>query len=143
MKTVSRPPISEALLKLARQIDARVAPEYVAVEPTAGCLPHRSYENVCAVVKRHGGSMQAGWCLREQRNAFAEGAFHAVWRSPSGTLIDITPRDDKQSQILFLSDLEIRWEGETIEPRRMMLHMQACYCGSGLPFKVCHGQADE
>ena len=138
-----QPAITKAILKLARQLDALTTPDYVAVEPGVECQLERSYENVRATVLRRGGSVQAGWSLREQPTAFVEGAMHAVWLCPDGTLLDVTPRSDAQTHILFLPDSKSRWEGETVEPRRMMLHMQVCYCGSGLPFKICHGLGDE
>ena len=135
------PPISKGILKLARQIDATLVPDHVEVEPGEGCVPGQSFENVVAVVRRCGGSMTLGWSLREQAGVFAEGTPHAVWRSPVRGLIDVTPRTDQQSRIIFLSDSRIEWDGDAIAPRRLMLHEQPCYCGSGMPFNICHGLA--
>jgi hypothetical protein len=81
--------------------------------------------------------------MREQASAFVEGTFHAVWRRPDGDLIDVTPRTDGLAATLFLPDAQMEWNGEDIEPRRMMLHEQPCYCGSGMPFKICHGMAED
>ncbi len=135
--------ISKSLLKLARQIDATSEPVLVAVEPGADCLPGRSFQNVGAMVRLHGGSVQHGWRLREQAMAYVEGQFHGVWRRLDGALIDVTPRTDGLTQIIFLPDSKLVWTGEDVEPRRMMLNLQPCYCGSGLPYKICHGLADE
>ncbi len=135
--------ISKGILKLARQIDATSTPEWVAVEPGEDCLPGRSFQNVAAMVRRHGGSVQHGWRLREQTAAYVEGAFHAVWRRLDGALIDVTPRADQLTETLFLSDSRMVWDGEDVEPRRMMLHEQPCYCGSGMPYKICHGLAED
>jgi hypothetical protein len=146
MSMTNPPPahaITKGILKLARQIEATQVPGFVAVEPGENCRPDCSYENVRAMVRQRGGSIQPGWRLREQATAYVEGALHAVWRGPDGSLVDITPRTDGETHIIFLSDSKVRWEGEATEPRRMMLHMQSCYCGSGLPFKICHGQGDE
>ncbi len=139
----SAPEISKALLKLARQIDATWSPDYVPVEPEAECLPERCFDNVSATVRRRGGEMVTGWSLREMPTVFVEGTFHAVWRGPDGRIIDVTPRADGRASILFQPDSKTRWQGEDIEPRRIMLHEQACYCGSGMPFKICHGLADD
>ena len=136
------PAISKHILKLARQIDATRTPEYVAVEPQADCLPDRSFENVLRVVAKQGGATQHGWVMR-QDSYFAEGAFHAIWRRPDGSLVDVTPRADNQIQILFLPDSRRVWEGETVEPYRMQLHEKPCYCGSGVPFRICHGLSDD
>jgi hypothetical protein len=137
------PPITKHILKLAAQIDAAGLPDHVPVEPGGGCRPGACFENVIDIVKRQGGSVQYGWSIREQPRAFVEGEFYAVWRSPDGTLIDVTPRGDGQTQIVFLSDPNRVWDGEPIDSRRMMLHERLCYCGSGLPFTLCHGMADD
>lgn len=137
------PPIPKGILKLARQIDPSGTPDYISVEPAEECLPAQSYENVIATVRRRGGMMALGWSMREQPGAFAEGVFHAVWRCPERGLIDITPRADGQTWTVFLPDSRIEWEGEAAPPRRLMLHQQPCYCGSGMPFNLCHALAEE
>ena len=142
-KGPSTPRITKAILKLARQIDATSTPDYVKAEPGEDCLPGRCFQNVSAMVRRHGGSVQHGWKIREQGLAYVEGAFHAVWRRLDGALIDVTPHADCLGEILFLSDSKIVWTGEDVEPRRMMLNLQPCYCGSGMPHKICHGLADD
>ena len=81
--------------------------------------------------------------MRVQPSAYVEGAFHAVWRRPDGALIDVTPRKDGLNETLFLVDTKMSWQGEDVEPRRMMLHEQPCYGGSGMPYKICHGIADD
>lgn len=136
-------PMTKGILKLARQIDSQSAPEFVVVEPADGCLLNQWFQNVPAVVRKLGGSVQHGWRLREQPLAYVEGQFCAVWRRPDGQCVDVTPRTDGLTAILFLPDTKMVWQGEDVEPRRLMLNEQACYCGSGLPFKVCHGLADD
>ena len=142
-KVSSAPPITKAILKLARQIDATSAPDYVTVEPGEECLPNRCFQNVAAMVKRHGGSVQHGWRMREQASAYVEGEFYAVWRRLDGALIDVTPRVEGLSEILFLADSRMVWTGEPVESRRLMLNLQPCYCASGMPFKICHGLAED
>lgn len=48
------------------------------------------YENVRTVVKNEGGSIQAGWVLTWLPEHFVEATHHAVWRQPSGELVDVT-----------------------------------------------------
>ncbi len=136
-------PFSKGILKLARQIDATRTPEFVPVEADGEFSPERSYDNVAAIVRRRGGSMLKGWILRELPTVFVEANVHAVWRCPDGSLVDVTPRTDGLTRILFVADSKTRWQGEDVEPRRTLLHEQTCYCGSGMPFKICHGQPDE
>jgi SEC-C motif len=142
-KDSSAPAITKGILKLARQIDSTSAPEYVVVEPGDGCDADSCFRNVTAMTRRHGGTTQHGWRMREQPAVFVEGQFHAVWRRPDGELLDVTPRTDGLSKILFLPDSKAVWDGSDVEPRRMMLHEKPCYCGSGMPFKICHGLADD
>ena len=142
-KSSLAPAITKSILTLARQIDAASTPDYVAVEPGEECLPGCCFQNVPAMVKRHGGSIQHGWKMRVQASAYVEGEFYAVWRRRDGALIDVTPGTDRLSKILFLPDSRMVWEGEVVEPRRMMLHEQPCYCGSRMPYKICHGLAED
>jgi hypothetical protein len=139
----SAPAITKGMLKLAKQLDATSTPDYVAVEVGEDCLPSRCFQNVAAMVRRHGGSVQHGWRMREQPSAYVEGEFYAVWRRLDGALIDVTPRAEQPTRIVFLSDSKIVWTGEDIEPRRLMLNLQPCYCGSGMPYKICHGLAED
>jgi hypothetical protein len=141
-KHSAAPAITKGLLKLARQIGAAYAPAAVAVEPGENCQPGNCFENVPAIVQRHGGAVQHGWLLREQPTIFVEGTFHAVWRRPGGDLVDVTPRADQLTEILFLPDSRKVWEGEPVDPYRMQLHEQPCYCGSGMPFNLCHALAE-
>jgi hypothetical protein len=135
------PPFTKHVLKLARQIDATSSPEYVTVEVRSDCRPNCSFENVTTTVKRHGGSTQHGWNVR-QHPYFVEGEFYAVWRCPDGRLIDVTPRAEQPAQILFVPDTKRVWEGEAVAPQRLLLRDTPCYCGTGLPFRICHGLAE-
>jgi hypothetical protein len=136
-------PITKGIQKLARQIDSKSETKQVPVQPGEDCSPGSCFDNVRAVVRRRGGSTQLGWCMREQTGVYVEGEFHAVWRSPEGFLIDVTPRADGLTTILFLPDTNASYQGEDVAPRRLMLHEKPCYCGSGMPFKLCHGAGDE
>lgn len=52
-----------------------------------------------------GGRPQHGWIIGQDReNSFVEAQFHAVWVSPTGYLIDVTPRTDFEKRIMFVSD---------------------------------------
>ena len=135
--------LSKAMQRLVRQIDANGTPDHVRVEPGEDCLAGQCFDNVPAIVRRRGGEMLTGWILREVPTVFVEASFHAVWRGPDGIVADVTPRTDERTSIFFLPDAKTQWEGEEIESRRIMLHEQACYCGSGMPFKICHGLSDE
>jgi hypothetical protein len=128
-KGPSAPAITKGILKL---------------EPGTDCVPGSCcFQNVTSMVKRHGGSVQHGWKMREQPAAYVEGEFYAVWRRLDGALVDVTPHADRRGEILFMPDPRLVWTGEDVEPRRLMLNEQPCYCGSGMPFKICHNLAED
>jgi len=137
------PQITKHILKLALQIDATGVPAYVPVQPEMDCESDSCFNNVSAIVRRRGGAIQHGWSMRELPGVFVEGAFHAVWRRPDGSLQDVTPRKDGHARIVFLPDSKRVWDGDDVDNRRMMLHERPCYCGNGLPFILCHGRNDD
>jgi hypothetical protein len=69
--------------------------------------------------KLRGGSIQFGWVLWEDKQAdFVEAQFHSVWKNPKGELIDITPRQDNEKRILFITDpnRQVFWLTESKKP---------------------------
>jgi len=69
--------------------------------------------------KLRGGSIQFGWVLWEdKRTDSVEAEFHSVWKNPKGELIDITPRQDNEKKILFITDpnRQVSWFTEYKKP---------------------------
>jgi hypothetical protein len=63
--------------------------------------------NVWCQLAFNGGDRQHGWVLAQDlKHKFAEAIFHTVWRAPGGNLIDVTPREDGEKNVLFLPDHE-------------------------------------
>ena len=62
--------------------------------------------NVRLYKRLFGGEVQPGWILGQDRSqVFSEAQFHAVWRSPGGEFIDLTPRSDGEEFVCFIPDL--------------------------------------
>jgi len=61
-------------------------------------------DGVSEKIKADGGGIVFGWTIWEWPNVMWTAEFHAVWRSPSGELIDITPKPKRESDILFVAD---------------------------------------
>jgi hypothetical protein len=61
-------------------------------------------DNCTAEAKRTGDPVEYGWIIwQNQESGFIEAEFHAVMRRQNG-LDDITPRPDREDNILFLID---------------------------------------
>src|SRR5688572_33242240 len=94
--------VSKEVLELCAMIDATQSPIYVDVVPFADGKLEDCFPNVQARVAKDGGTIQYGWMIWEHPGVLVEGVFHAIWRNPSGDLLDITPTRDRENRILFL-----------------------------------------
>ncbi len=83
---------------------------FVQVQPAEGAERGHALENVARYAAQFGGSSVPGWCIWERPRVNLHAAFHAVWKSSSGELLDVTPNEE--SQVLFLPDPKLVWEGE-------------------------------
>lgn len=61
--------------------------------------------------------MVTGWSLWEWPGVLAEAIHHAVWQSPDGTLIDVTPTRGHYKRVLFSSDSAATFD-RTLSHRR-------------------------
>jgi hypothetical protein len=75
---------------------------FVTIKPFPASRLIFCYENVEAVVAEQGGERIFGWKIWECRH-WIKAVHHAVWKSPDGDLIDITP-EPGETQTLFLTD---------------------------------------
>lgn len=61
-------------------------------EPEPGARPNECFTNCQRKVCMSGGAMQCGWIFGGSKEGnYVVVSAHAVWRSPEGLLIDITP----------------------------------------------------
>lgn len=75
--------------------------EYLDVRPTSAARPGRSYDNVREHIVRCGGCVVHGWIVRAVPILFYEAEYHAVWQSPDGALVDITPQPGNETGVFF------------------------------------------
>lgn len=81
--------------------------------------------NVKNKIERDGGSIQYGWVIWEWVNVLVEAEFHAVWRSPEGRLICVSPNDQNEDKILFLPDDSRVFDGTNrVDNLRMSLRQE-------------------
>jgi hypothetical protein len=76
-------------------------PIYVDVVPLAGCEHGWCWQNVAKIVESEGGRVVFGWTIWERARLFLTGEFHAIWQTPHGHLIDVTPKPDGEDVIAF------------------------------------------
>lgn len=79
------------------------------------------FPNVEARVVRAGGRMLCGWQLWEWPHVLIEAGLHAVWLSPDGEMVDLTPKPHSEARILFLPDKRRRYDGIAGDNVRMPL----------------------
>ena len=113
--------IHDDVYRLREKIGVTTEPVFVAVDsPTIGKLGD-CFADVERKVKSDGGSVQHGWTVWESPGTLIEGEFHAVWRSPDGTLLDVTPKADGERRILFIPDPNRTFQNENIDNVRLAL----------------------
>lgn len=110
--------INNDILKLVDLVNKKSKPFFIPVIPESYSIPGACFPTVEEKIKRHGGKMVLGWQLWET-NLLAEAEFHAIWESPDGVLLDVTPKDIPIEKILFLSDSKTKYSGKQVDNIRM------------------------
>lgn len=110
--------INQHVNKLVEIIDPSHEPLYVDVKVEKGAAISDCFQVVQQKVKNHGSKMIFGWQIWETNNLI-EAECHAIWESPRGVLVDITPKEFPVSKILFVEDEYINYTGEQIDNVRL------------------------
>jgi hypothetical protein len=76
---------------------------YVPVRPAPQAETGWCHRNVADQIARAGGRAAYGWALWKNRIVLLA-EFHAVWISPSGETIDVTPAAEGEENIVFAAD---------------------------------------
>jgi hypothetical protein len=94
------------------------SPYYVPVVPEPFAEVDACFPNVAQKQKEVGGEMILGWAIWE--NEFMiEAEFHGIWQSQSGQQVDITPKLNNESRILFVTDLSTKYENYQVDNFRL------------------------
>ncbi len=109
--------VTEEIEKFCEEVAPGQMPVYVPVAPEGEAEIDKCHVNVDEHVKSHGGTPIYGWIIW-QSPALLHALFHCNWLSPSGELIDITPKVDGETKILFLPDPANQWKGRYVPSRR-------------------------
>lgn len=79
-------------------------PQFVPVVEDRYGLYGWCSDGVIEKIKHDGGLIRFGWTIWEWPGIFLTAEFHAVWGSPNGNLVDITPKPQGETRILFVED---------------------------------------
>ena len=121
MKLTTPNDISNSVKQLCKKLPDEQAPVFLDLEPEFDAIVADCFFNVERKIARDGGSVQYGWCIWSEESILIEGEFHAVWKSPKGELVDITPKIDGELKILFVPDNKTSYAKEPIDNVRVPL----------------------
>ena len=118
-----RPPklIKPYLLRFCRSVVPDAAPMYVQCRPLPGAPANDCFPIVERQVASTGGESVFGWAVWEWPKVFIEAEFHAVWKQPDGSFLDIAPKALPIPRVLFIPDPRRFYRGRQIENIRLPL----------------------
>lgn len=79
-------------------------PVYVPVRPAPWARWIHCFDNSVAQAAHAGGEAVYGWAVWHWPGRWFEAEHHAVWRSPDGELVDVTPQTGEPARVLFVED---------------------------------------
>lgn len=113
--------VTADIRKLCRRIGGLEEPLFVDVTPRPDSEVDDCFQCVQRQVSEQGGWLQHGWMLWEWPGISAEGTFHAVWRRPDGSLLDVNRKQDDEPRILFAPDKQRIFEGQRVDTVRVAI----------------------
>jgi hypothetical protein len=125
VRSTMRPTLARTITPAIRSLCRELVPDgelrFVTLRPLAGADPGDCFPVVLGQVEREGGVVCHGWRIWEMPSVFVEAEFHAVWRSPQGELLDVTPVPMNGDRILFVPDPTRVYEGRQMDNVRRAL----------------------
>jgi hypothetical protein len=97
-------PNAPATQRLIAKLSPGENPFRVAIEPPTWARELDCIDIVRRLVDESGGECVLGWALWEWPGVILEGEFHAIWKKPDGMFVDVTPRKNGDTFVLFLPD---------------------------------------
>ena len=120
MKTITPKSILSYVEKFCAEINGN-KPFYVEVKPVCNAKNDDCFLNVNNKIAEEGGCIIYGWNIWLWPTIMLEAEFHANWKSNQGEVIDITPKINKETKVLFLPDDNITFSGKQINNIRKNL----------------------
>jgi hypothetical protein len=94
--------ITPAVIALCESLNTE-PPAYMPVQEDRCGLYGFCNLGVLGKIKADGGTIRFGWIIWEYPGLYLTAEFHSVWVDSSGVLIDITPKPDGETEIVFAS----------------------------------------
>jgi len=113
--------VTDKIMEMCSGMVTGVAPVYVPVKAAGWSMMNECFPNVQRMVREQGGQQVNGWAVWQWANIAVTLEAHAVWESPEGKLVDITPHDCSEKEILFLRDGSMVYSGRPIGSIRQPL----------------------
>lgn len=110
--------IDTEVARLIQQVGAGTRPIFLDVVPEPYAKVAECFPAVEEKIRRDGGGQQIGWQIWKTK-ILVEAELHAVWVSPDGQFVDITPKQVPTDRILFLPDLNAKYHGCQIDNVRL------------------------
>lgn len=116
MASFTPPAITPEIEAFCQTISAS-KPIYFSVEPPPGAGASDCFFNVESVVAATGGTALFGWTIWERSGVYIEAEHHSVWLPPlAAAPVDVTPKENGERRILFLTDSTALYDGELARP---------------------------
>lgn len=104
--------------ELMRKIGAQSNPIAVPIVPESDSVVNSCFYNVRRKVARDGGKSVYGWALRVTQHIL-EAEKHAIWLSPEGNYVDVTPASHVETYTAFVVDASFVYDGLVIDNVRL------------------------
>lgn len=121
LHTTTPSQITRAVRRLVDKVVPGSQAVYLNVQPETDAVINECFPNVEAKIASSAGHMLCGWQLWEWPHVMIEAELHAVWLSPDGQMVDITPKPHGETQILFVPDPGRRYTGVMVDNVRQPL----------------------
>ena len=120
-KTTTPKIVTSEIIEFGKKVYNASELEYIVVQPDVNATYNNCFPNVDGVVETKGGVCILGWSIWKWRNILIEAEAHAIWLSPEGKKIDVTPHIGEENKILFLQDNSLKYDGNIIPSIRQPL----------------------
>ena len=97
--------------RLLEKLNNKNTPQKIPIQREKYSTEGNCFFNVPEKVLHDKGKIIYGWKLHDKSKILLEAERHAIWKSPTGELIDVTPDKMYQGHILFIEE-DKGWEYE-------------------------------